>query len=398
MKKVFLLTTSVALCTAAMAQAPTTPVGISIPEGYQTTSFYISGNGEKAIAGFKKDESVRFMIYQKQGGKFSEGETVPLLDDLIAQKKNPTTPSLSHDGTRLYFSAQNENGNNDLFYSDKDNDQWSEPVNMGEAINTSADETYPSVSSDGLSIYFIRPQNGAKDSRCGTIYTSTRTPYGEWEEAVALAEPLNLGCETAPYISPDNKTLYMSSMREGGKGGFDLYYANKVSPLYWILPIALDTINTSNDDLFPVYNAGSNKLAFLYRDPKNKKSVTFADVAISDKLLPADNCRYYGKIIDQETQKPMAANIEVSDAFSSGIIATFTNDKATGIYDFVLPRDKRNVFLDYSAKNYSHTILDKNVTQKEEKIDASLFKNIQLTLNSQSIATSASVLPVSSQH
>ncbi len=381
MKKVVLLAAATAIFSAVNAQVPTTPIGITIPEGYQTTSFYISGNGEKAIAGFKKDESVIFLLYEKQGSKFSNGEAVPFLDQLIADKKNPTTPSLNHDGTRIYFSAKNEKGDNDIFYSDKDKGKWAEPVNMGETINSSANETYPSVSSDGLSIYFIRPAKDAKDSRCGTIFTSTRTPYGEWSEATALAEPLNLGCETAPYIAPDNKTLYMSSMREGGKGGFDIYYANKVSPLYWILPIALDTINTSNDELFPVYNAGSNKLSYLFRDPKNKKVVTFADVTISGKLLPAENCRYYGKIIDQETQKPMAANIEVSDAFSSGVIATFTNDNETGIYDFVLPKDKRNVFLDYSAKNYSHTILDKNVTQKEEKIDASLFKNVQLTLN-----------------
>ncbi|MBP5368147.1 MAG: OmpA family protein [Bacteroidales bacterium] len=381
MRKVVLLTAAVAISSAAMAQAPATPIGITIPEGYQTTSFYISGNGEKAIAGFKKEESVKFILYEKQGDKFSEGEAVPFLDQLIADKKNPTTPSLNHDGTRIYFSAKSEKGDNDIFYSNKDKGKWTEPENMGEAINSSADETYPSVSSDGLSIYFIRPAKDAKDSRCGTIYTSTRTPYGEWEEAVALVEPLNLGCETAPYIAPDNKTLYMSSMREGGKGGFDLYYANKVSPLYWILPIALDTINTSNDELFPAYNAGSNKLSLLYRDPKNKKNITFVDVPISAKLLPADNCHYYGKIIDQETQQPMAANIEVSDAFSSGIIATFTNNNETGVYDFVLPRDKRNVFIDFNAPNYSHTILDKDVTQNEEKIDASLFKNVQLTLN-----------------
>ncbi len=381
MKKVVLLAAATAILSAANAQVPTTPIGISIPDGFQTTSFYISGNGEKAIAGFKNNESVKFLLYEKKGGKFSEGESVPFLDQLIADKKNPLTPSLSHDGTRIYFSAKNEKGDNDLFYADKDNGKWTEPVNMGESINSSANETYPSVSADGLSIYFIRPQNGAKDDRCGTIFTSTRTPYGEWSEAVALVEPLNLGCETAPYIAPDNKTLYLSSIREGGKGGFDIYYANKVSPLYWILPVALDTINTSNDELFPVYNAESNKLAYLYRDPKNKKNITFADVTIASKLLPSDNCRYYGKIIDQETQKPMAATIEVSDAFSSGVIASFTNDNETGIYDFVLPKDKRNVFLDYSAKNYSHTILDKNVTQNEEKIDASLFKNIQLTLN-----------------
>ena len=381
MKKVILLAVAAAIYTASANAQTATPIGIKIPDGYQATSFYISGNGEKAIAGFKKDESVKFLLYEKNGKTFSQGTAVPFLDELIAQKKNPTTPSLSHDGTRIYFSAKNENGDNDIFYSDKNNGQWDTPVNMGESINTAADEMYPSVSSDGLSIYFTRPKSDAKDSRCGVIYTSQRTPYGEWSEATALVEPLNLGCEIAPYISPDNKTLYMSSMREGGKGGFDLYYANKVSPLYWILPVAIDTLNTSNDELFPAYNAGSNKLAYLFHDPKNKKVITFAEAPIASKLLPTDNCRFYGKIIDQETQKPMGATIEVTDAFSSGVIAAFTNDNQTGIYDFVLPLDKRNVFLDFSAPNNSHTIIDKVVNQKEEKIDASLFKNIQLTLN-----------------
>ena len=201
MKKVILLAVAAVIYTASANAQTATPIGITIPDGYQATSFYISGNGEKAIAGFKKDESVKFLLYEKNGKTFSQGTAVPFLDELIAQKKNPTTPSLSHDGTRIYFSAKNENGDNDIFYSDKNNGQWDTPVNMGENINTAADEMYPSVSSDGLSIYFTRPKSDAKDSRCGVIYTSQRAPYGEWSEATALVEPLNLGCETAPYIS-----------------------------------------------------------------------------------------------------------------------------------------------------------------------------------------------------
>ena len=210
MKKVILLAVAAVIYTASANAQTATPIGITIPDGYQATSFYISGNGEKAIAGFKKDESVKFLLYEKNGKTFSQGTAVHFLDELIAQKKNPTTPSLSHDGTRIYFSAKNENGDNDIFYSDKNNGQWDTPVNMGENINTAADEMYPSVSSDGLSIYFTRPKSDVKDSRCGVIYASQRAPYGEWSEATALVEPLNLGCETAPYISPDNKTLYMS--------------------------------------------------------------------------------------------------------------------------------------------------------------------------------------------
>ena len=381
MKKIVLLAAAAIIAVSADAQPQAMPIGISIPEGYQTSSFYISGNGEKAIAGFQKDGSVKILMYEKKGGRFTAGLPNSVIEDLIAQKKNPMTPSYNHDGTRIYFSAAGEKGDNDLFYIEKNNGKWTAPVNLGEKINSSENEMYPSVSSDGLSIYFIRPKAGAKDARCGVIYTSSRTPYGEWEEATPLVEPLNLGCETAPYISPDNKTLYMSSVREDGRGGFDIYYANKVSPLYWLLPIPVDTLNTSNDELFPVYNAASNKLAFLYRDPKNKKLIVLSEAVLNSKLLPGQNTRFTGKIIDEATQEPMEATIEVTDAFSSGVIASFKNDNQTGVYDFVLPKDKRNVFLDYSAEGFSHTIVDKTVKEKEENIDASLFDNIELTLN-----------------
>lgn len=49
--------------------------------------------------------------------------------------------------------------------------RWSEPVNLGEAVNSPAAETRPSLSSDAGTLYFGSTRGASQD-----IFTSTRTP------------------------------------------------------------------------------------------------------------------------------------------------------------------------------------------------------------------------------
>jgi WD40-like Beta Propeller Repeat len=52
--------------------------------------------------------------------------------------------------------------------------RWSQPVNLGEAVNSPAAETRPSLSSDGSTLYFGSTRGTSQD-----IFTSTRTPCHE---------------------------------------------------------------------------------------------------------------------------------------------------------------------------------------------------------------------------
>jgi hypothetical protein len=56
-------------------------------------------------------------------------------------------PSINNEGTVLYFSSNMKGGfgNRDLYRSENKNGQWSKPVNLGEAINTTGDEVFPFV-------------------------------------------------------------------------------------------------------------------------------------------------------------------------------------------------------------------------------------------------------------
>jgi hypothetical protein len=82
-------------------------------------------------------------------------------------KFNFTTPALSPDETRLYFSSDKPGGYGgmDLYYSEKKDGIWTEPVNLGPLINTPKSESFPFASADGK-VFFSsdgHPGFGGKD-------------------------------------------------------------------------------------------------------------------------------------------------------------------------------------------------------------------------------------------
>src|SRR5512133_1315240 len=64
---------------------------------------------------------------------------------------NITTPFLTSDGKRIYFASDMPDGfgGSDLYYSEWNNDYWSNPVNLGPSINTSGNEAYPFLNEAG---------------------------------------------------------------------------------------------------------------------------------------------------------------------------------------------------------------------------------------------------------
>jgi hypothetical protein len=54
--------------------------------------------------------------------------------------------------------------------------------------------------------------------------TRRATTDDDWEPAIKLESPINSSAsDPTPYVSPDGSTLYLSSNRSGGHGGYDLY-------------------------------------------------------------------------------------------------------------------------------------------------------------------------------
>lgn len=131
-------------------------------------------------------------------------------------------PSLSLDGNELFFASR-RNGNADLYHCFRDeNGQWSEPENLGPMINTKGTEMAPFIHPDGKTLYF------SSDTHIGMggydLFVSRRNEAGEWSEPVNLGYPINTpGDEINFIVAADGHTALISSIREGGYGGYDIY-------------------------------------------------------------------------------------------------------------------------------------------------------------------------------
>ncbi|MHC4118965.1 MAG: LamG-like jellyroll fold domain-containing protein [Planctomycetota bacterium] len=130
---------------------------------------------------------------------------------------------ISTDGLELYFSSIDNPGglgHSDIWVSTREtkSDSWGEPVNLGAPVNTTAEEHYPSLSPDGLLLFFSSGMWGMhEDTRPGGLGDSDiwvarrKTRDSDWEEPVNLGSPVNSqSVECAPTISPDGSIIYFS--------------------------------------------------------------------------------------------------------------------------------------------------------------------------------------------
>jgi Tol biopolymer transport system component len=85
-------------------------------------------------------------------------------------------PNLSRDGLELYFYSARSDvpgvpRDNDIYVATRTSisDPWSTPINLGPAVNSGGSVTRPSLSWDGTTLYFGSTRAGSSD-----IYVTTR--------------------------------------------------------------------------------------------------------------------------------------------------------------------------------------------------------------------------------
>ena len=122
------------------------------------------------------------------------------------------TPALSPDGKRLYFASDMPGGYGeaDLYYCDRKGDGWGKPVNLGPAINTPKNESYPFISTSGK-LFFAsdgHPGFGGKD-----LYYSQEIK-GKWIDPIHLDAAINSPYDDFGLVTDANfENGYFSSNR-----------------------------------------------------------------------------------------------------------------------------------------------------------------------------------------
>lgn len=124
----------------------------------------------------------------------------------------------------------------------------------------------PSLTGDGLTIYFGAEIVGASERLAFAERTSTNTDFGLGQLVPA---PVGQGTEGTPFVLPDNLTLYFYSTRAGSR---DLYVSRRASttePFAFVQP--LTEVNTDGTEHLPWVSADQLTLYFT-RTPKNQSN------------------------------------------------------------------------------------------------------------------------------
>ena len=109
---------------------------------------------------------------KRQGGRFGPGELVPGVNSAF----NDGQPNVRRDAREIFFFSNRPGtlGSNDIYSAsrEKARSDWSTPVNLGPNVNSSASETRPSLSWNGTRLYFGSTRAGGEGS--SDIYVTTR--------------------------------------------------------------------------------------------------------------------------------------------------------------------------------------------------------------------------------
>lgn len=200
------------------------------------------------------------------GGPWSEPEK---LSDTINTTYTEWHPSITADGLELYFDSDRPDGegSEDLWVSKRQSttDQWGAPVNLGQAINTPDFEEAASISPDGLVLVWDsdRPDGFGESD----IWMSTRSNRDTpWSEPVNLGPNINTQeLEATSALSPDGRVLFFTAWPwEGGYGDFDIWMARRSKDgTEWNTPVNLGpVINTEDSEYCPSISSDGTTLYF----------------------------------------------------------------------------------------------------------------------------------------
>ena len=137
-----------------------------------------------------------------------------------------TTPCFSPDGQSLYFGSDMEGGfgGADLYRSEKIDGQWSEPVNLGEKINSAGNEVYPFVTANG-DLFFASDGHGGLGKK--DIFL-TRMSGSDWILPVNLGSPINSEGDDFGFIC--DKEISEGFFSTGRTSTDDIYRFNTLIP------------------------------------------------------------------------------------------------------------------------------------------------------------------------
>lgn len=202
------------------------------------------------------------------------------------------------------------------------------------------------LGADGKTIVMTVQRNdswGGKD-----LYVSFLNPDGSWTEPLNLGGAVNSAAtEMSPFIAADGKTLYFSSDGFSGYGGKDMYMSRRLDESWtnWSQPQNLGPmINSAAWDAYYSVPA-SGEFAYFSSESNSVGKTDIFRIKLPQEMRPEPVVLVRGIVKDEKTGLPVKAKILIERLSDGKEVGVANSNPKTGEYTIVLPAGARYGFL-----------------------------------------------------
>jgi outer membrane protein OmpA-like peptidoglycan-associated protein len=290
-------------------------------------AYYTRKTKDFQISGYKSEPAFQekfYYSYRIADNVFDNGKEMPYP---FNRNENEGGATITGNNKELIYTvckmvtSPRQYYNCDLYSSKNIKGYWTDIVPLERVNRPDTWESMPSVTADGKELYFVSNRPGGVGGY--DIYKSFKDENGEWSEPINLGEPINTpGDEKSPFIHTDTRTLYFSSNGRPGMGGYDIYYVklNDDNEKLEVKNIGYP-INTENDEVGFIVSIDGKYGYFSSNNIKNESigGMDFYYFSLYNEAKPEEVILVKGNLKSDDTTKPIKATVQIKSMESKRI-------------------------------------------------------------------------------